>query len=237
MKQYHIGLCHVQMGKPEEALQAYRSIREVDTNTLGVNSNQFLYGLYINMGSVLQFLARRKKNPAMFEEAKACYEYALQLDDHDAKVWNNLGNIFLDLEKYEDAERCFKKAIGLDDEFPEAHYCLSLVYEFTQQIPNAIEQLENALHFKNSDKNILNRLSAFCLASGHYEKAKSYAKRAVDVDPNNLSALTNLTLILYNLREYDEAYTTYQRILKIKPDFKDKEVSSIFDDLKEKVSK
>jgi tetratricopeptide (TPR) repeat protein len=236
LKHFYTGLCLIQMGRLEEGLAVYKKIHEIPPEILGVQSEEMMYKLYLNMGSVLQVLARRKKNKTLFQEAKTCYDYALQIMDDDAKVWNNYGNICLDLENYEEATIRFKKAIELDDEFAEPHYCLSLVYEFTHNYDQAIIELETALKMKPDDKIIMYRIAALCLGQAMFEKAKEYAKKAVDSDPKNVQANKLMALVLYNLQEYPEAYKYYQKVLELKPDWYDRETDTIFADLKKRVN-
>ena len=65
----------------------------------------------------------------LYKEAISCYKYAIQIKDNDARVLNNLGNAYLEIGEYSKAIKSFHKAIELDDEYPEAHYSISLVYE------------------------------------------------------------------------------------------------------------
>ena len=111
MKYYHIGLVKIQLGQLEEGLKEYRKIHEVNRINQGVEYDKFMYSLYINMGSTLQVLAK-KKGKELYNEAISCYNYALQIEDHDARVWNNLGNAYLEIEKNLDAIRSFKKLLS-----------------------------------------------------------------------------------------------------------------------------
>ncbi|UYP48219.1 hypothetical protein NEF87_004504 [Candidatus Lokiarchaeum ossiferum] len=236
LKYYHLGLTYIQLGQFENGLTHYRKIHEIPPSVEGIEYDRIMYSLYINMGSTLQVLARRKQKPELFEEAITCYTYALQIKDFDPRVWNNLGNAYLDMNKFQDAIRCFNKAIKLDDEFPEAYYSLSLVYESMKMYEKAVEVLKKGLRWKARNKTYLNRIAGLTFGLGNFQEAKEYAKRAVDVKPDDLTANKNLSLILYNLGEYEEAFTYYQKLLLINPEFKEPEVEGIFEDLKKKIS-
>ncbi|QEE16243.2 tetratricopeptide repeat protein [Promethearchaeum syntrophicum] len=236
MKHYHIGLVKIQMGLLEDGLKEYRKIHEVNRVNQGVEYDKFMFSLYINMGSTLQVLAK-KKGKELYNEAISCYNYALQIEDDDARVWNNLGNAYLEIEKYLDAIKSFRKAIELDDEYPEAHYSISLVYESMGNFEKAIEHLETALKWKSQNKIILNRLAGLCFGTGDFSKAKRYLALILSNDPKDPASNKNMALILYNMEQYEEAYPYYQIFLDSDPDFQDPEVQGIFDDLKNKVNK
>ncbi len=235
MKYYHLGLTHIQLGEFEIGLENYRKIHEIPKSVQGVEYDRMMYSLYINMGSTLQVLARRKQKPELFDEAINCYTYALQIKDFDPRVWNNLGNAYLDANKFKDAIKSLKKAIELDDEFPEAYYSLSLVYESMKMYDNAIAELKKGLRWKARNKTYLNRIAGLTFGMGNFQEAKEYAVRALEVKPDDPTANKNLALILYNLKEYDKAYIYYQKLLSVNPDYNEPVVNGIFEDLKKKV--
>ncbi len=235
MKYYHTGLVKIQLGKLEEGLKEYRKIHEVNRINQGVEYDKFMYSLYINMGSTLQVLAK-KKGKELYNEAISCYNYALQIEDHDARVWNNLGNAYLEIEKFLDAIKSFHKAIELDDEYPEAHYSISLVYESMSQYKSAIEHLETALKWKSQNKIILNRLAGLCFGTGDFIKAKNYMELVLEIDAKDLAANKNMALVLYNMKKYEEAHQYYKILLDLDPDFRDPEVEGIFNDLRNRVN-
>ncbi|MHA1717983.1 MAG: tetratricopeptide repeat protein [Promethearchaeota archaeon] len=233
LKYYYLGLTLVQLGRLTDALSAYRHIHEISKVVEGVEYDKIMYGLYINMGSLLQVLAK-KNGTEMYKESASCYKYALQISDVDPRVWNNLGNIYLELQDNLKAIKSFKKAIELDDEYPEAYYCLSLAYEFSGQYQKAIEQLKTELKWRSRNKTVLNRLSALLFGVGKFKEAKQYINRVLDSDPDDPKALKNLSLVLYNLGDFKASYEIYQKLIIVNPDFHEPEVQSIFDDLVEK---
>ncbi|MHA1720222.1 MAG: tetratricopeptide repeat protein [Promethearchaeota archaeon] len=235
MKYYHLGLVKIQLGQLENGLQEYRKIHELNRNNQGVEYDKLMYGLYINMGSTLQVLAK-KRGAELYKEAISCYKYAIQIKDNDARVLNNLGNAYLEIGEYSKAIKSFHKAIELDDEYPEAHYSISLVYESLSQYQKAIVHLETALKWKSHSKIILNRLAGLCFGMGDFEKAKDYIERILKIDPKDPSANKNMALIFYNMKKYREAFPFYETFLSLNPDFQDPEVQGIFEDLKKHVN-
>ena len=238
LKYYYLGLTHIHLGHFDKGLTAYRKIREVPAKVSGVEYDKLMYGLYINMGSALQVLGRKHREEngqKLLEEAITCYEYALQLQDYDPRVHNNIGNAYLDLKQYPKAIQNFNKALELDDEYPEAYYCLSLAYEFSEMYDLAIEKLEKGLHWKRKNKTYLNRLAALHFGLKHFEKAKEYGERALAVDPENKNALKSMALILYNMEQYSEAYGYYEKIKQQDPEFNEPEIMSIFKDLESRI--
>ena len=160
MKLYHMGMCLVNLGRLDDALSHYRAVRNHPQMQERTENEKVIYGLFINMGSILQVLAK-KKGPELWQEARDCYLQAQTIDDTDARVWNNLGNCYLDLHQYPEAERALKKAAELDDEFAGPHYSLSLVYEYTQRYSEAISEhhtgRRNCINTSGSNRHTCNR--------------------------------------------------------------------------------
>jgi tetratricopeptide (TPR) repeat protein len=230
LKHYHLGLTFVQLGRLEEGLAAYRKITSVPNEVVGVGSEKLMYGLYINMGSLFQVMAKQK-DKCLYKDAVACYQNALKIQGDDARVWNNLGNAYLDLDLYDEAIESFLRAIDLEDEYPEAHYCLSMAYEFAGRYTYAIEQLKKALNWRSKNKIYLNRIAALLFGTGNYQDALTYLQQLIAAFPDHPEGLKNIALVLYNLQDYKRAYDYYRRLLKVTPDFKEPEVQGIFDDL------
>lgn len=235
LKYYYIGLSYVQIGDFENALVNYKKIHEIPRSVQGVEYDRIMYGLYINMGSVLQVLAK-KHGVQYYLEAQKCYKFALEINETDERVWNNLGNVQIELETYNQAIQSFEKAIEINPEFPEAYYCLSLVYEYKRDFDTAIQYLKKELKWKPNNKTILNRLAGLLFGIGRMEEAKGFAEKLLNKYPNDKNGLKNLALINYNLKNYDIAYQYYQKLLNLFPDFDPKETDSIFKDLEKRIS-
>lgn len=235
LKLYHLGLTYVQLGDLDKGLDYYKQIREVPPEVLGIEYDKIMYGLYINMGSTMQVLAKAR-GKRLYQEAIECYKYALQIQESDPRVWNNLGNAYIEMDQFSQAIDAFKKALALDAEYSEAHYSLSLAYEFSSQFPLAVKHLKEALQSKPQNKLILNRIAALEFGMGNFQEAKIWAEKVLELYPKNPTALKNLILILYNLADYAKAYRIYQQFKQIDPDFSDKVVLGIFHDLEKKVN-
>jgi tetratricopeptide (TPR) repeat protein len=58
------------------------------------------------------------------ELAEDCYHTALEHDDKNPKVWNNLGVVYFSTNKYEKARECFEEAVSLTPHFYDAIFNL-----------------------------------------------------------------------------------------------------------------
>jgi len=74
-------------------------------------------------------LARRYLLLRDYEHAAEQYSYFLNLNPHNAAVWNNLGTCYKKMEKFEKAVWAFEKAIEYDAELVPAYINIADVYE------------------------------------------------------------------------------------------------------------
>lgn len=49
-----------------------------------------------------------------FDEALACFDKAIEIDDRDAGVWNNKGVALYRMRRFEDALACFDRALRMN---------------------------------------------------------------------------------------------------------------------------
>jgi len=56
--------------------------------------------------------------------AEECYRSALSRNEHDPKIWNNLGVLYFTEGSFEEARRCFEEAVGLFPHYYDALYNL-----------------------------------------------------------------------------------------------------------------
>ncbi len=79
------------------------------------------------------------------EEAIAQYEAVTDIEPSHAGVWNNLGNLYVDLMRHDDAERSFLRAIELAPDFALAHANLGGVYTEQGRQEDAITAFRKAI--------------------------------------------------------------------------------------------
>ena len=77
-----------------------------------------------------------------------------------ARVWNDLGNAFDDLDRFDDALPAYRKAIELDPFFQRAHYNLGLAFFGNHRFREAEQEFRIALALDPLDHEAMEYLSA-----------------------------------------------------------------------------
>lgn len=80
-----------------------------------------------------------------FDEAKECFDKALELDSKDAKSWNNKGISLLHLSRFDDAIKCIDRAIELDSNHAFYWYNKGICHERLDHLERALESFEKAM--------------------------------------------------------------------------------------------
>jgi Flp pilus assembly protein TadD len=126
--QFNLGLAYTQVGRYQEAAQAFETALTLDADV----------STYSNLGVVYYKMGR-------LEDAVAQYQEALNLKPNDAEVRSNLAAAYLQLGRLEDAQAEYERALALSPGLAEAHYGLGMVYAAKGEKQKAIEALQQFL--------------------------------------------------------------------------------------------
>ncbi|MGB9789237.1 tetratricopeptide repeat protein [Thermotoga caldifontis] len=71
--------------------------------------------------------ALEASNRGELQEAERLYKECLHVQE-SPEAWNNLGNVYVRMEKYAEAMECYRKAIECDPSFPTAYINLASLF-------------------------------------------------------------------------------------------------------------
>ena len=230
VKQYHRGLVLAQMGHLEEALDAFKAIREIPARIKGFDSGSFLHAYYASLGSLLQQLA--KTNDGYLYDAITCYGYALELKGTDARLWHNFAIAYIDLGMPGEAINKLMKAIDLDPNFHEARYSLALTYEAVEDIDNAVNQLEKAIEIGGTSDVYEKHLATMLVRAGKLVEARDHVERVLSKEPEVPEMLGDMVIILHGIGDFEGAARYYQRLKATGADLGDKWLDKVIVELR-----
>lgn len=156
--------------------------------------------------------------------AEQAYQRAIELDPEDPLPLAALGRLiaFRDGATKDDKQRAadlFSKALKLDAELAGAHQSLGVVLISLQQYQQAIEALETA------DRLDANAETAYLLAQAHgelgnFDKAATYAARAVEFEPGASGVDLRLLYarLLLEAGQADASAKEFEQVAKLVPD-------------------
>jgi len=154
------------------------------------------------------------------ETAIKHYEKSLEINDSDANVWNDLGNVYYDIFDYENAVRCYKKTVEKNKEFYWGYYNIGL--SLAEKSPNdekirkeACEWFEKALKIKNDYYPAMNELGLYNLDFNNFAKAEDYFMQAIKAFPDYKFPYYNLATIYKKREEKEKAKAYLYKALQI----------------------
>ena len=109
------------------------------------------------------------------------------------------------------------KAVALAPDLAEGHLALAYVHLESLDFKRASEEFERAMALAPGDTRVLRDYGAFAVMMGHTDAGIAAARRAVALDPLNISSHDSLSDALRVARRYDEAMAAYQHELPLEP--------------------
>jgi TolB-like protein/DNA-binding winged helix-turn-helix (wHTH) protein/Tfp pilus assembly protein PilF len=157
---------------------------------------------------------------AGFERSIAYFAEAIKRDPNFAPAYVGLGNAYLQLgmeKERAEAVSAAGKALELDPDLAEAHVLLADVYEEQWRWAEAEAEYRRAIELNPNDGDAHAGLAFWFLSHGRTEEALAWERRGRELDPVSVHG-TDVGLVLFCSRRYDEAIREYQNVLTLKPD-------------------
>jgi tetratricopeptide (TPR) repeat protein len=167
---------------------------------------------YNNLGSLRLAQGR-------VEEARGCFEKALELKPGFAVAYNNLGNTWLRDGELEKATWNHRKAVDLQPDYAEAHNNLGIDLVKAGQYAEAITSYRRALaidpRYATAHYNLANAL----VRAGDEAGAERHYREAIALNGGFALAYYSLGMQLVSARRGQEADGLLRTAFRLKPDF------------------
>jgi serine/threonine protein kinase/Tfp pilus assembly protein PilF len=158
-------------------------------------------------------------------KAFASFKEALSLDPKyalahvglaDAYIWQNIYGILPTSESHPLARAAAERAIELDDSLGEAFASLALVYQGADwDWARAQQTYEHALELNPNYPQAHEWQSALLIGTGRFEEGLREIRRAEELDPLSLRAMTMTAWTFYQTRRYDDAISKARQIIEL----------------------
>lgn len=122
------------------------------------------------------------------------------------KTYYNLGNAYSDLGKLEQSSAAFLRALQIDPSFPSAAFNLGLVQIQKGDYLAGIKTLEGLLKKEPENILILKVLSWGYYKNNSISKSVENYEMILEIDPYNIDALNNITILMISMDMYKEVY-------------------------------
>jgi len=177
MARYNAGVCLLRLARYRESAHIFRELLPDCPGDADI---------YVNMGKIME----RTNNP---ENARACFDKALQIDPMHAEAICRLGLLH---GKYfgdtQTAMKLLKKAVEINDRIAEAHQGLGICYHHLGDYDLAIEHLRQAVRVDSGNAAVHNHLGIMYLKVGAEDKADEHFRQALSINPDTKLRHENL---------------------------------------------
>lgn len=101
--------------------------------------------------------------------------------------------------------------------YPPALHLLGLIAHTVGKLPEAIEFMRGACASSNAPALYHSNFAEICRQGGQLGNAERAARRALELDPDNLGALSNLGIILQEADKLDASLDVLRRVVELDP--------------------
>lgn len=158
-----------------------------------------------------------KEEGKHMEAIRLC-ERILVNDLKCVEAYEEIGDNYLSMNKYDKAEKALLKALELDKNNANANYLLGFVYSCTCQWKESVDLFEKADEFCSNHPEILR-----CLGwSMYYDRAKAKGiavlERALSLTPDDPLILNDLGVLYLKERKWKKSIKLFKKTLQIDPE-------------------
>jgi len=165
--------------------------------------------------------AARSANPPRYAEAAQEYNKALRLDTTEARAYSGLGNVYFNQNRYAEAQASFTKAVSYDADDQLSQTLLAFSHNNLGQWANGERAARAALRTKLEAGETDYKGYAFAALGwslykqGKMQQGAQYYQQAIGELPQNAGLYSDLTQILLDMRNYEDAEAEIARAAQL----------------------
>jgi len=192
---FNLATLYMQVGNEPEAIRKYKMTLGI--NPLSREAYNALTGIYL------------KNIPKYGEAAEALYHRAVRVFPEDKDLWNNLGYLEVQRQRWEEAYQAYRKAVEVYPDFDLARRNLSIV------VPNTSGHSGDPYLKIDQSYAEIERL----MKGKQWKEASAKLQELVDLLPRSSRAHFYSGVVLFNLNQMQDAASHYESATRLQPDF------------------
>jgi serine/threonine-protein kinase len=157
------------------------------------------------------------------------FQQAIEIDPSYALAYGGLADCYALLSNFgafppkdqlPKALAAAEKALMIDEKLAEAHTALAYaktIYDWDWE--SAEREFKLAIKLKSNDEWSHEAYGWYLAAMGRFDESIAEMKRAQEIDPLSVSAITHIGIPFYYARQYDRAIEQFRKGLDMEPDF------------------
>jgi len=182
----------------------------------------------IDKNNIDSLIALGKTTEKKFpDEAAGYYNKALSINPKNKETSLLLYNIYLKRKNYKSALSVINN--NIEDESVKAQHYMDLAEKFaeTGDYKNAADCYKNTINLEKNQKRklpIYKKLALCYLKLSDYPNAIATNRTIITIEPGNVQANTDLGIVYYELKKYDDAFKNLQKAVTMNPSKENKDI-------------
>ena len=153
-----------------------------------------------------------------FEEAARCWQTFLERRPEHAEAANELGGVFVRMERFEDGLRWFRRALEIRPGLTAAKMSAGVALRQLKRFEEAAASFRDALASTPDDAVACFNLGLSLRALQRNDEALGWLRKASDLRPGDAESARELGDVLTALKRNEEAIAAYQHAVALQPD-------------------
>ncbi len=162
-------------------------------------------------------LASLLRDAGDFDEAVEILRNAIRTSGANAKIYTELGQIYVAQKRLELAQLVLAKALELDAKDPAVYNALAILALKNGKQQEAFERFDQAASLDASFIDARFNKASVLLDAGDYARAKVELTTIVEKRPDDFAAQVALGVAHRGLKEFPEAKKAFERVIKEAP--------------------
>jgi tetratricopeptide (TPR) repeat protein len=136
-------------------------------------------------------------------ESEDANQNQVTINEENAQIWNELGNIYYNTGAFDEAMHAFEMAIELDPSYGWSYNNLASIYFHQKRFADAIPLYQKGLQLLDDYKDralLWNRLGDAYRRLDEHDQAAAAYRKAIELNPENVSLLTRARFSLLGNR-------------------------------------
>lgn len=152
------------------------------------------------------------------EQAAAKYRQALDWQPSNVGYRGKLGQIYVELGRFDEAEKAFHLALVMDYEDRRSLNGLGVMLHQQGKFADAMYYYLRLVELEPKDGNVCHNLSVVFYQLGKYDDAVEWSDRAIGVAPSDPDVLQVRVKVLASVGRLDETRAVLDRAAEVSPD-------------------
>ena len=174
-------------------------------------------------------LASLLRDSGEFDDAVEVLREVVRTSGTNAKIYTELGQIYIAQKRLELAQLVLAKALELDAKDPAVYNAFAILAQKQGKAQEAFERFDKAAELDANYIDARFNKAAVLLDAGDYTRAKVELEAIVQKRPDDYAAQVALGVAARGVKAYPEARKTWERVIKEAPKRSTARADALFD--------